>query len=119
MRTSFLIILVLASTVSVQTQTPAPDTTPRGNVENGRKIYRTYGCWQCHGTAAQGGTAGPRLAPRPIAWPVFSRYVRRPTQQMIPYTAKMVTDQELADIYSFLLTIPAPPPVDSIPQLRR
>jgi mono/diheme cytochrome c family protein len=118
MRVSFLIILVVASAVSVQTQAPAPDATPRGNVENGRKIYRTYGCWQCHGTAAQGGTAGPRLAPRPIAWTVFSRYVRRPAQQMIPYTSKMVTDQELADIYSFLLTIPTPPAVNSIPVLR-
>jgi hypothetical protein len=49
---------------------------------------------------------------------VFSRYVRRPAQQMIPYTSKMVTDQELADIYSFLLTIPTPPAVNSIPVLR-
>jgi mono/diheme cytochrome c family protein len=118
MRVSFLLILVLFAAVPVQTQTSAPDTTPRGNVDNGRKIYRTYGCWQCHGTAAQGGTAGPRLAPRPIAWTVFSRYVRRPTQQMIPYTPKMVTDQELADIYAFLQTIPVPPPVSSIPQLK-
>ena len=37
---------------------------------------------------------------------------------MPPYTTKMVTDQELADIYAFLLTIPAPPAVDSIPALR-
>jgi hypothetical protein len=36
---------------------------------------------------------------------------------MVPYTAKILTDQELADIYAFLLTIPAPPAVNTIPLL--
>jgi hypothetical protein len=36
---------------------------------------------------------------------------------MVPYTTKVVTDQELADIYAFLLTIPAPPAVNTIPLL--
>jgi hypothetical protein len=36
---------------------------------------------------------------------------------MAPYTAKILTDQELADIYAFLLTIPAPPAVNTIPLL--
>ena len=34
---------------------------------------------------------------------------------MPPYTAKVVTDQDLADIYAFLLTIPQPPPIESVP----
>ena len=55
---SLLIALVVASAMSVQAQTPAADTAPRGNVENGRKIYRTYGCWQCHGTARPGRHSG-------------------------------------------------------------
>jgi hypothetical protein len=33
---------------------------------------------------------------------------------MPPYTAKIVSNKELADIYAFLLTIPAPPAADSI-----
>ena len=36
---------------------------------------------------------------------------------MPPYTARIATDQELADIYAFLLTIPAPPAVNTIPML--
>ena len=91
---------------------------PKGDVENGRKIYSSYGCYQCHGYAAQGGPGG-RLAPRPIAFAAFARYVRRPTGQMPPYTGKVVSDQELADIYAFLLTIPPPPAVDTIPILAR
>ena len=75
-------------------------------------------CWQCHGREAQGGgAAGPRLAGRVSPWPAFSRYVRRPTEEMIPYTAKVLPDAELADIYAWLRSIPAPPPVASIPQL--
>ena len=59
------------------------------------------------------------IAPRPIAFAALSRYVRRPTGQMPPYTAKVVSDQELADIYAFLLTIPSPPAANTIPILAR
>jgi hypothetical protein len=38
---------------------------------------------------------------------------------MPPYTAKVVSDQELADIYAFLVTIPAPPAANTIPILAR
>ena len=117
---SFLIVLVLASASVLPAQAPIPvqNAVPRASAENGKKLYVARGCWQCHGYAAQGGTAGPRLAPRPIAWPAFSKYVRQPTGDMIPYTTKMIAEQELADIYAFLLTLPPPPPVSSIPQLR-
>jgi mono/diheme cytochrome c family protein len=97
---------------------PNAQAAPSGNADNGKKIYSSYGCYQCHGYAAQGG-AGARLAPRPIAFATFSRYVRRPTGQMPPYTAKVVSDQELADMYAFLLTIPAPPAANTIPILAR
>ena len=50
-------------------------------------------------------------------WPAFSRYVRRPTEEMIPYTVKVLPDQELADIYAWLRSIPPPAPVATIPQL--
>ena len=97
---------------------PNAQAAPSGNAENGKKIYSSYGCYECHGYAAQGG-AGARLAPRPIAFATFSRYVRRPTGQMPPYTAKVVSDQELADIYAFLVTIAPPPAANTIPILAR
>jgi ubiquinol-cytochrome c reductase cytochrome c subunit len=112
MRVAILLIL-LATALSAQT--PAP--TPAGNAMNGAKIFVSYGCYQCHGYAGQGG-AGARLAPKPIAFAAFTKYVRKPTQQMPPYTAKVVSDQELADIYAFLLTIPPPPDPNSIPLMR-
>ena len=117
----FAILLILMAVASVAgAQAPESNTpaAPRGNAENGKKIYASYGCYQCHNYAANGGGAGPRLAPRPIVWTAFSTYVRKPKDQMPPYSTKMVTDQELADIYAFLVSIPPAPAVDSIPILK-
>jgi mono/diheme cytochrome c family protein len=48
---------------------PQQQNAPAGNAANGRKLFVSFGCYQCHGYEAQGGAAGPRLAPRPIATP--------------------------------------------------
>ena len=98
---------------------PAAPAAPPGNADTGKKLYVSYGCYQCHGYEGQGGAAGPRLAPRPLPYAGFSRYVRRPTNQMPPYTEKLVSDAELAHIYAFLMSRPAPPPVQSIPLLQQ
>jgi ubiquinol-cytochrome c reductase cytochrome c subunit len=45
---------------------------------------------------------GPRIGPDPIPFDILLRYVRKPTGEMPPYTAKVISDQELADIYAFL-----------------
>ena len=58
---------------------------------------------------------GPAPASRPIAFTAFVRYVRQPTAEMPPYTSKVVSDQELADIYAYLQSIPAPPSANNIP----
>jgi len=74
------------------------------------------GCYECHGTQGQGGT-GPHLAPKPIALAALTAFVRKPSGGMPPYSAKVLSDAEVADIYAYLLTIPAPPPVQNIPLL--
>jgi ubiquinol-cytochrome c reductase cytochrome c subunit len=92
--------------------------TPSGNAQTGKKLFDTYGCYQCHGYLGQGAAAtGARLAPNPISFAAFSKYVRQPTGQMPPYTAKVVKDQDLADIFAFLRSVPAPPAAKGIPQL--
>jgi mono/diheme cytochrome c family protein len=88
------------------------------NAQNGKKLFDSYGCYQCHDHDGHGG-AGARLAPNPIPFANFSKYVRQPTGDMPPYTKKVVTDQELADIYAYLKTIPAPPAAKSVPILNR
>ena len=95
----------------------AADKTPAGNVERGKKLFVDYGCWECHGRAAQGGV-GPRLGPHPLPLNAIISYIRQPTAEMPPYTAKVISDTEIADIYAFLQTLPDPPKLDGIPQLK-
>jgi ubiquinol-cytochrome c reductase cytochrome c subunit len=104
-----LAIFVLSAVLASQAQAPAP-LAPAGNADAGKKLYVSVGCYQCHGYEAQGSSAtGPRLGPRPIAFAAFSRYVRQPSGQMPPYTAKVVSDADMANIYAFVRTRPEPP----------
>jgi mono/diheme cytochrome c family protein len=101
--------LLIVAAVSAQTPAPQPNAAPPGNAEAGKKLFVSYGCYQCHGYEAQGSSAtGPRLGPRPIAFAAFSRYVRQPTGQMPPYTAKVVSDPDLTNIYAFVSSRLAP-----------
>src|SRR5262245_34171362 len=110
------LLMILLPFAAMQAPPPA-ERPPSGNIENGKKLYAQYGCYQCHGYAAQGGV-GPRLAPRPLAFAAFSKYVRQPSGEMPPYTLKVISDSQLADVYAFLRSVPPPPPVDSIPLLK-
>ena len=115
-----LLLLIGAVVLASESLHGQAAAAPAGNAETGKKLFVERACWQCHGLAAQGGgIAGPRLAGRVPAWTAFSRYVRRPTEEMIPYSTKTLSDAELADIYAWLRAIPAPPAISSIPQLNR
>ena len=92
-------------------------SAPAGRAEAGAALYAKIGCYQCHSNQAQGGQAGPRLGPDPIPFARFSQYVRNPMGDMPPYSEKVLSNQELADIYAFVQTRPRPPAVNSIPQL--
>jgi ubiquinol-cytochrome c reductase cytochrome c subunit len=86
---------------------PAPSAP--GNVDKGRATFVRTGCAQCHGREAQGSpTTGPRLGPGGMPYPGFSRYVRAPRQQMPPYTDRVLSDADLADIYAFVQSRPKP-----------
>lgn len=85
------------------------EKAPTGNAERGKQIYVKYGCYQCHGYEAQGASTGSRLGPNPWAFAAFARYVRRPAGEMPPYTSKVMSDAELADIYAFVASRPRPP----------
>jgi len=120
---SLILIVTFASMLHSQTAAPNTGTgpaqaAPAGNAENGKKLFMERGCFQCHNTLAQGGD-GPRLAPRPISFAAFMKELRQPRDQMPPYTIKVMSDKEIADIYAYLLTIPAPPAVNTIPILKR
>ena len=113
-----LLFALCIATVQAQNSPPSsPGSAAAGNVENGKKLFNTVGCWMCHGYSAQGGT-GKRLAPDPIPLTAFIQYIRTPKGQMPPYTAKVLKDSDLADIHAFLKTIPKSPDPASIPLLK-
>jgi|SRR5436190_5201437 len=89
-----------------------------GDVENGRRVFVKDGCYECHGFAGQGGRDGARLAQTSMPAPSFVRYVRRPAGAMPAFTQKVLSDQELADIYAFLKSLPAAKPGAEIPLLK-
>ena len=92
---------------------------PAGNAANGNVLYVKAGCYECHDRQGQGGAGtGPRLAPNPIAFSAFMHQCRQPVNEMPPYTGKVLSDAELADIYAYLQSIPQPPAASSIPILQ-
>jgi len=100
---------------------PAPqdEKPPAGNIQNGKKLFTSFGCFECHGRQAEGtSVGGPRLGPNPISFSAFNTYVRQPTGQMPPFTIKVTSNAELADIYAFLQSLPPPPKADSLPALK-
>jgi ubiquinol-cytochrome c reductase cytochrome c subunit len=116
----FILTAFVLAAAAAAAQAPGATAAARaGEAEKGRKLFVSYGCYQCHGYEAQGSTAtGPRLGPKPIPIAAFTRYVRQPGGQMPPYTAKVLTEAELASIYAFVDSRPAPRPVESIPLLK-
>jgi ubiquinol-cytochrome c reductase cytochrome c subunit len=115
MRILLAVCVVLTSVSLLEAQ-----NAPAGNAATGKTLFAKIGCYQCHGREAQGATAtGPRLGPGPIAYNRFVSYIRKPTGDMPPYTAKIVTEQQAADIYAFLQSLPKPPAVQDIPLLRQ
>jgi ubiquinol-cytochrome c reductase cytochrome c subunit len=120
---AWTLAILFAWAIAVATAQQAPPqqgaNVPAGNAANGKKLFASIGCYQCHGYEAQGSSStGPRLAPRPIAYAQFMKYVRHPTNQMPPFTEKTVKDAELTDIYAFLRAQPAPPDLDKLPLLK-
>jgi ubiquinol-cytochrome c reductase cytochrome c subunit len=100
------ISLVLLATIWAQGQ---------GDADSGKRLFFRNGCYECHGTMGQGGT-GPRLAPRPLAASALTAYIRKPGPGMPPYSAKVMSDAEVADVRAYLATIPGP--LKEIPLLK-
>ena len=118
----FLFALVAALLVSPAARAQqASDAAPAGNVERGKKLFNTVGCYECHGRMGQGAqqTSAVRIGPPIESFDVFKSLVRQPVNQMPPYSAKAIPDQDLADIYAYLKSIPMPPKGKDIPLLNK
>ena len=87
----------------------AASATPQGNVQNGKQVFTTQGCYKCHGSDAQGlsgrSDSGPRIAPSRLGLAAFVRFVRNPTGAMLPFAPQDVSDSDLTDVFAFLRSL--------------
>ena len=113
MKTMLLIAAFAIAAVAAQAQNAAP----AGNADNGKKLWIKDNCYSCHGFDGHGG-AGVKLAPKPIAVQAFIGIVRHPPKSGMPtFTAKMIPDSDLRDMWAYLSTIPPTPAAKDLPLL--
>jgi mono/diheme cytochrome c family protein len=113
-------VLLVAASVAAQTPPSAAQSATSmsaGNAANGKSLYLKYSCYACHGYDGHGG-AGARLVPMRMNLPGFSAYIKNP-RQMPPYTAKVLSDDQAADLWAYVKSMPESPPAGSIPLLSR
>ena len=108
---SFAVFAFLVGSVALA-QTPAS-----GNAQQGKEVYLKYSCYACHGYDGHGG-AGARLVPLAMTVTRFTAYVHNP-RRMPPYTEKVLSDAQLADVFAYIKSLPASPAADQIPLLSR
>ncbi len=113
----FVAAALLAALLGLGGPARAQSAAPAGDAAKGKQLFADDGCYQCHGYVGQGGNAGLRLGPPPIAYEAFIGQLRHPRAEMPPYEAKLLPDKDAADIYAYLQTLPKPPSVKDVPLL--
>jgi len=103
---------------SAQTTSAAQPAPATGDATRGKASFLRYGCYECHGTVAQGNYVGvPHLAPHPIPQAALIAYVRKPTGTMPSYSAAILSEKDAADIWAYLASIPVGRTAAQIPTL--
>lgn len=114
LRAALLACGVATFAVGANAQVSAAD------VERGRQLFMSNGCYACHGTVGQGGerSAGPRIAPAPFPLEVFKVIVRHGKEGMPRFDARFVSDEQLQSIHQYLASIPKGRGAKDIPLLQ-
>ena len=80
---------------------------PAGTPAAGKAYWEqsSVECSRCHGVTGQ-GAYGPDLAGRGLNFEQFARAVRKPWGVMPAFTARQVTDQNIADMVAYFNSLP-------------
>jgi mono/diheme cytochrome c family protein len=111
-RAVVLTAVSLASLVCARAQ-----DAPKGDAAKGKQLWLADGCSYCHGTVGQGGggrSAGLRVAHPPLPFEAFLNQVRRPADEMPVYVESVLSNQDVADIFAYIRSLPPPPDLKSI-----
>ena len=88
------------------------------NAAKGKQLYTDYSCYACHGFSGQNGP-GNRLVPMKMVQVAFTAYVRTPRTKAMPsYSAKVMTDAQLGDVWAYVRTLPDAPKAEDIKLLK-
>ena len=85
-----------------------------GNPANGQNLFFSLGCNVCHGDQGE-GLVGPTIAMTIVPLDRVVEQYREPLEAMTEFPPDQVSDEEIADIYAWLQTVPRPPEADIIP----
>jgi mono/diheme cytochrome c family protein len=124
-----LMVLAFAAVMcaGMFTSSPADAEEQVGNAQRGKQLFVSNGCFACHGYNGQGGSyTGPKIAPDPLPWQAIAAFIRFPRgvtppytswpfNVMPPFTAQLVPDKDVQDIYAYLKSIPGPTDLKNVP----
>ncbi len=85
-----------------------------GNPANGQNLFFSLGCNVCHGDQGE-GLVGPTIAMTIVPLDRVVEQYREPLEAMTEFPPDQVSDEDIADIYAWLQTVPRPPEADIIP----
>jgi mono/diheme cytochrome c family protein len=116
-----VLALVAWALLAVANVVAAPPSD-ESSLANGKNLFNTVGCWSCHGFNGQGAmsrgiASGPHINARALPEAAFIHQLRTPSGVMPPYTADVLSDEQVRDIYHYLSSLPVPPALKDIPLL--
>ena len=107
-----IVLALILWIAAAAAQTPATGTT-------GKDLYMKFNCYACHGFSGQNGS-GARLVPMRMTQAAFTDVVHKGRRGMPAYSAKVLADPQLADVYAYIKTLPdLTPAAKSIPILNQ
>jgi mono/diheme cytochrome c family protein len=111
--------LAIAAAALLWTGAVLAQDAPKGSAERGKKLFVDLNCYSCHGTQGQGGGRNAE-PPIPLGYPFagFVNQMRKPRLDMPAYEEKLVSTQEIADLYAYFSSIKAAPAAKDIPLLK-
>jgi mono/diheme cytochrome c family protein len=116
-----VLALVAWAVLTVSSVSAAPPSDD-SSIADGKNLFNTVGCWSCHGFNGQGAmsrgiASGPHINARALPEAAFIHQLRTPSGVMPPYTADVLSDEQVRDIYRYLRSLPVPPGLKDIPLL--
>jgi mono/diheme cytochrome c family protein len=119
MRNFTAIAFAVVAAVALGRAAQAQDA-PQGDAANGKRIFLKEACYTCHGRVGEGGAyngPAPILAHTALPFEAFKGQVRNPINDMPAYSSAVLSDKDIADIYSFVHTLPGPSSPKNFPIL--